>query len=98
MQAVARISGLKRFIEKRDADPLDASPLPKRSGNPRLALEHFGKQAELNRDDLAVPGQPGDRLVEESVLLGREGGRIAGQPPESSTERDQDPARVRGIE
>ena len=70
----------------------------KRRRGPGLPLDHLGEQGQPHRDDLAVLGQPGDRLVEERFLLAGQVRRLLGQDAEGPAERRQDLAGMPQVE
>ena len=89
VQAVLRV-GLRcgeGLLEERHADALGTADLPQRGRSPGLPLDHLGEQRQPHRDDLAVLGQPGDRLIEERLLVLGELGRPLGQGPVGPAER-----------
>ena len=66
--------------------PFGAAHFLERGRCPRLALHHLGEQGQADGDDLAFFGQPGDRLLEEVLLvLARASpmfsGKLAERPP-----------------
>ena len=85
-----RVRGAEGLFQEGDADALGAADLAQGRRRPGLPLDHLGEQGQPHRDDLAVLGQPGDRLVEEGVLvLGDQLARPLGQTPVGPAERRQ---------
>jgi hypothetical protein len=91
-----RRQGAECPFQEGGADPLGPAHRPERFRRPEAAPDHFGEQAEPDRDDLAVLGEFGHRLVEEVRLLRR---RFAlGQGPKRPAEGRQHLAGVPGVE
>ena len=100
VQAVLGV-GLRRaegLLEEGHAHAFGAADLPQRRRGPGLPLDHLGEQGQPHRDDLAVLGQPGDRLIQERLLVPGQVGRPLGQRPVGPAEGRQDLAGMAQVE
>ena len=85
-------------FQELDADPLHPADLAQGRRRPRPPLDHLGEQRQPHRHDPAVRRQPGDRLIEERLLVARELGRPRRQRFVRPPERRQHPPRVPRLE
>ena len=79
-------------------DSLRAADLLERGRGPGLAFHHLGKQSQPHRDDLAVLGKPGNRLIQKGILIAVRSPRLLGQRPVSPPECHQHFPGMAGIE
>ena len=73
VQSLFRLAGLRaeRLFQKGDPHASRATHVFQAFGRPWFAFDHFGKQRQLNTDDLAILLQFCKRLINESVLFFR---------------------------
>src|ERR1017187_464601 len=92
------LRGTERLVEKGYPHALGATDLTQSCGGPGLALDHVGEHGEPHRDDLAVLGKLGDRLIQKGVLVPGDVARPVWQTPVRDTERCQYFARMTNVE
>ena len=93
------VGGAEGLFEEGDADALGAADVLQGRRGPGLALDHLGEQRQPHRDDLAVLGQPGDRLIQERLAgpaVSSDG--LLGQDAVGPAERRQHLAGVQQVE
>src|ERR1017187_7029814 len=92
------LRGTECLVEKGYPHALGTADLAQCRRCPGLPFDHLSEQGEPHRDDLAVLGKLGDRLIQKGVLVPGDVARPVWQTPVRDTERCQYFARMTNVE